>query len=178
MRTALTTLFLGMLALALVDTAGQQATAILKDAHGRKIGDATLTETPHGVLIHVNLTEAPAGVHAIHVHETGKCEAPSFTSAGAHFNPVKAQHGLQNPRGMHAGDLPNIDVPENGKLTVEIVAHDTMLSPGTNSLFDADGSALVIHEKADDYHSDPAGNAGDRVACGVISRNTSSDLLK
>jgi Cu-Zn family superoxide dismutase len=121
------------------------------------------------VLIHVSLTNAPAGVHAFHIHETGKCDAP-FTTAGGHFNPMKKQHGLENPMGTHAGDLPNIDIPANGALTFDAVARDVTLNAGPNSLLDPDGAALVIHDKADDYKSDPAGNAGDRVICGVITK--------
>lgn len=150
-------------------TAGGQPKATLKDAQGQTVGDATLTDTPHGVLIHVNLTKATPGVHAIHVHETGKCEPP-FTSAGGHFNPAKKQHGIENAMGMHAGDLPNIDVPESGALTFDIFALDVTVGPGANSLFDTDGSALVVHASGDDYKSDPAGNAGGRVICGVITR--------
>jgi superoxide dismutase, Cu-Zn family len=148
---------------------GEQAKATLKDAQGQTVGTATLTETPHGVLIHVSLTSAPAGAHAFHVHEVGKCEPP-FTSAGGHFNPGKKQHGLENTMGMHAGDLPNIEVPSGGALTFDTVAHDVTLKPGANSLLDADGSAIVLHEKGDDYKSDPAGNAGSRVVCGVIAK--------
>jgi Cu-Zn family superoxide dismutase len=121
------------------------------------------------VLIHVSLTNPPAGVHAFHIHETGKCEPP-FTTAGGHFNPAKKQHGLENPMGMHAGDLPNVDVPSSGTLAFDAVAQNVTLKPGANSPLDADGAALVIHDKADDYKSDPAGNAGDRVICGVITK--------
>ncbi len=142
---------------------------MLKNAQGQTVGNATLTDTPHGVLIHVSLANAPAGVHAFHIHETGKCDAP-FTTAGGHFNPMKKQHGVENPMGMHAGDLPNIDIPANGALTFDAVARDVTLRPGPNSLLDPDGAALVIHDKADDYKSDPAGNAGDRVICGVITK--------
>jgi Cu-Zn family superoxide dismutase len=148
---------------------GEQAKATLKNAQGQTLGNATLTETPHGVLIHVSLTNAPAGVHAFHIHAAGRCEPP-FTSAGGHFNPTNKQHGLENPMGMHAGDLPNIDIPSSGALTFDAVAHDVTLKPGANSLLDADGAAFVIHDKGDDYKSDPAGNAGDRVICGIITK--------
>ena len=148
---------------------GEQAKATLKNADGQTVGDATLTETPNGVLIHVNLTQAATGVHAFHIHETGRCEPP-FTSAGGHFNPTKKQHGLENAMGMHAGDLPNIQLPSNGALSFDVVARDVTLKPGPASLSDADGSAIVIHDKGDDYKSDPAGNAGARVICGVIMK--------
>lgn len=148
---------------------GEQAKAILKNSQGQTVGNATLTETPHGVLIHVSLTSAPAGVHAFHIHQTGKCESP-FTSAGSHFNPTSKQHGLDNPMAMHAGDLPNITVPSTGALVFDVVDRDVTLMSGPNSLLDADGSAIVIHDKADDYKSDPAGNAGDRVICGIVMK--------
>jgi Cu-Zn family superoxide dismutase len=155
---------------AVVVAAGEQAKATLNNAQGQTVGEATLVETPHGVLIHVTLTRAPAGAHAFHIHATGKCEPP-FTSAAGHFNPANKQHGVQNPMGMHAGDLPNIVVHSSGVLTFDVVDHDVTLGPGKNSLLDTDGSALVIHDKADDYKSDPAGNAGDRVICGVITKS-------
>jgi superoxide dismutase, Cu-Zn family len=167
MRAVIGGLLIAMATIVLAD--GEQAKATLKNAAGETVGDATLTETPHGVLVRVNLTRAAPGAHAFHIHETGKCEPP-FTSAGGHFNPMKRQHGIENPMGMHAGDLTNIQVPSSGALTFEVVDRDVTLKPGANSLTDADGSAIVIHDKADDYKTDPAGNAGDRVICGAITR--------
>lgn len=116
------------------------------------------------------LAKAPAGVRAFHVHETGKCDAPSFDSAGAHVNPAKAQHGFQNRKGPHRGDLPNLHIPQNGSLDVELLLNGVSLKAGAGSLFDADGAALVLHADADDYKTDPAGDAGDRVACGVVMK--------
>lgn len=150
--------------------APETAKAELKDAAGKSVGQATLTESPHGVLVRVTLTAAPAGEHAFHIHATGKCEAPAFTTAGGHFNPSMKQHGIQNPMGMHAGDLPNVQVPASGALTFDFFAAGVTLKAGGSSLMDADGSALVLHQGADDYKSDPAGNAGNRIACGVVSR--------
>jgi Cu-Zn family superoxide dismutase len=164
----------GMIVLAVmgvVSAQGEQARATLKDAQGQTVGEATLTETPHGVLVHVNLTKSQTGVHAFHIHAVGKCEPPAFTSAGPHFNPGQKQHGVENPMGMHAGDLPNVQVPSDGSLTFEFVAGDVTLKPGANSLLDADGSALVFHAKGDDYKTDPAGNAGDRVICGIVTKS-------
>jgi Cu-Zn family superoxide dismutase len=132
------------------------------------VGAATLTETPHGVLIHVNLTKGPSGAHAFHLHAVGKCEPP-FTSAGPHFNPTTKQHGVENPMGLHAGDLPNLQVPSDGVLSFDVFARDVTLKTGANSLLDADGTAIVLHAQADDYKTDPAGNAGDRVVCGIIT---------
>ncbi|MGE5243512.1 MAG: superoxide dismutase family protein [Betaproteobacteria bacterium] len=155
---------------ALVSAQTPGARADLKDAQGRSIGHATLTEGQHGVLLHVELTGAPGGDHAFHVHAVGKCDPPDFVSAGGHFNPASRQHGFMNPRGRHAGDLPNIRVPDDGRLTFDLFVDDVTLGSGAGSLFDADGSALVMHSGKDDYTSDPAGNAGSRVACGVITR--------
>jgi Cu-Zn family superoxide dismutase len=143
------------------------AKADLKDAAGQSVGSVSLTDTPHGVLLHVVLTNVPEGVHAFHLHTTGQCVAP-FTTAGGHFNPTAKQHGSQNPMGMHAGDMPNITVPAGGKLTFDILDPDVTLKAGANSLMDADGSAVMLHATADDYKGDPAGNAGARIACGVV----------
>jgi len=146
---------------------GETAHADLRNAQGQKVGAATLEQTPHGVLITVDLQGLPPGTHAFHIHAVGKCDPP-FKSAGGHFNPTHKHHGILNPAGMHAGDLPNIYVPENGKLKFDVFATAVTLGKGPNSLFDADGSSLVIHAGADDYKSDPAGDAGARLACGVI----------
>lgn len=146
------------------------ARAPLANATGEIIGDVELTNTPNGVLIAARLRRAPAGVHAFHIHESGKCEAPSFASAGGHFNPTSASHGFYDAKGPHAGDLPNLHIPPDGTLTVEILANDVSLAAGATSLLDADGAALVLHAGADDYGSEPAGDAGRRVACGVIKR--------
>ena len=150
--------------------AAATAKAELKDAKGQTVGQADLTDTGHGLLVHVRLSNAPAGVHAFHIHTTGKCDPPDFTSAGGHFNPTKAQHGFANAQGHHLGDMPNIHVPQGGMLEYEFIAPMATLSAGANSVFDADGSALMLHAAADDYKSDPAGNAGARVACGVIAK--------
>jgi Cu-Zn family superoxide dismutase len=151
---------------AIAQSAGA-ANAELKNAQGKSVGSATLTQTPAGVLIRLSLQGLPAGEHAFHIHAVGKCEPP-FTSAGGHFNPTEAHHGMMSGKG-HAGDMPNLHVPSDGKLTIEVLNDHVTLDKGKpNSLFDSDGSALVVHAKADDYKSDPAGNAGDRIACGVV----------
>ncbi|MEZ5828443.1 MAG: superoxide dismutase family protein [Hyphomicrobiales bacterium] len=144
-----------------------KATAVLIDPDGNEVGTVTLFEAPSGVLLDVDLTAVPPGDHAFHIHETGKCEAPDFKSAGGHFNPEEDKHGLLNKAGPHAGDMPNIHVPETGKLRIEILNQRIDLNDG---LLDDDGSAIVIHEGPDDYITDPAGDAGPRIACGVITK--------
>jgi superoxide dismutase, Cu-Zn family len=149
---------------AAVDT----ASAVLKDASGKQVGKATLTVNPTGVLVSLDLTAVPPGEHAFHSHAVGKCEPPDFKSAGPHFNPDQTKHGYLSSEGPHAGDMPNLHVPDDGKLQIEILEPNVTLS-GEAPLLDADGAALVIHAGADDYKTDPAGNSGDRIACGVIS---------
>ena len=157
-------------ATAVSNASAETATAELVNANGKNVGTATLTETPSGVLIKVELRDMPPGAHAFHIHEAGKCDPPSFKSAGGHFNPTGRKHGIMSMEGKHAGDMPNIHVNKAGRAAFETLVADVTLGPGKNSLFDEDGSSLVIHEKVDDYKTDPAGNAGDRIACGVIKK--------
>ena len=149
--------------------AADTATAVLKDKDGKEVGSVTLTDTPNGVLLNVSLTRVPAGDHALHIHGIGKCEPPSFKSAGGHFNPLEEEHGLMNLEGPHAGDMPNIHVPDNGKLKIEGLNPMVTLR-GDNAILDGDGSALVIHAGADDYKTNPSGDAGARIACGVVTK--------
>jgi superoxide dismutase, Cu-Zn family len=135
------------------------------------IGRADFVEISSGVLMTLQVSQLLPGVHALHVHETGRCDPPAFESAGGHFNPAGRSHGFQDPGGPHAGDLPNVYVPESGFLKAELRMPDVTLHPGPRSLLDADGAALVIHIGPDDYRTDPAGVSGSRVACGVITPN-------
>ncbi len=148
--------------------AADTAHAVLKDKDGKEVGTVDLTGTPSGVLMRLDLTAVPPGEHALHLHAVGKCEPPDFKSAGGHFNPDETKHGLLSDEGPHAGDLPNIYVPESGKITIEALAPLVTLS-GERALLDDDGTAIVVHDGADDALTDPAGNAGDRIACGVIT---------
>src|SRR3954470_3883194 len=147
---------------------GEKAT--LKDAQGKTLGEETLRDSPAGVLVKLDLQGVPPGTHAFHIHTVGKCDAPDFMSAGGHFNPTTMKHGLMATGGPHAGDMPNVFVPADGRLSVEVLDPNVSLAAGAKSVFDADGSALMLHATADDYASDPAGNAGARIACGVVTR--------
>jgi superoxide dismutase, Cu-Zn family len=146
----------------------ESARTELSDVNGRRVGDATLQQVTDGVLIIADLAAIPSGTHAMHLHTTGSC-TPTFEAAGGHFNPTGARHGYRNPEGPHAGDLPNIHLQANGTLRVEVYARGLRLT-GDGGLLDDDGAALVIHQFADDYATDPSGAAGDRIACGVIRR--------
>ena len=167
MKRIATLAFAGLAVITLAPVAGAQAKADLKDATGKAVGSVTLTETTHGALLHATLMGLPAGTHAFHIHTTGTCEAP-FTSAGGHFNPATKQHGIANPAGMHAGDLPNFEVGADGKATFDAFATGVTFGTGPDGLFKAGGTAIVVHAAADDYKGDPAGNAGARIACGVV----------
>lgn len=143
------------------------ARATFAGTGGQQIGSATLIGTPQGVLVQAELEDFPSGTHAFHLHETGSC-SPDFTASGGHFNPHGTGHGFFDPEGRHVGDLPNIHVPESGSLEIEYLADLATLRDGEAALLDDDGAAIVVHQGADDYSTDPAGAGGDRIACAVI----------
>ena len=147
-----------------------QAHADISNAQGATIGHATFTPSGNGVQVTVNVSALAPGDHGIHIHNVGKCEGPAFTTAGGHFNPTSAHHGIHNAQDPHphVGDLPNLTVDTMGSGTLSFLIPGATLGQGANSLFHEGGTALVIHAKADDLSSDPSGNSGDRVACGVI----------
>jgi Cu-Zn family superoxide dismutase len=144
--------------------------ATLRDAQGAAVGTATLTEADGGVRVSVSVKGVAPGLHGLHVHAAGKCEGPDFKSAGPHFNPAAREHGLDNPKGSHAGDMPNLEVGPDGSGSGQFLARGASLGPGPGSLFPEGGTAIVLHAAADDGKTDPAGNAGARIACGVIER--------
>jgi len=148
----------------------QGVTVQLKTAQGQEAGTAIIKSASHGVVVQVKAKNLPAGEHGIHFHQSAKCDPPDFKTAGAHFNPDGKKHGVKNPEGHHAGDMKNLTVAANGTATTTIVDHDVNLGDGSHSLLSNGGTALVIHAKPDDMMTDPTGNSGDRIACGVITK--------
>jgi Cu-Zn family superoxide dismutase len=147
---------------------GATAKATLRDAAGRTVGSVAFSETYAGLLVRGSVGDLGLGAHGIHLHAVGKCEPP-FASAGGHFNPESRVHGFNNQHGHHLGDMPNIVTPAAGRLEFEFVVPEVSLK-GVNGILDADGAAIVVHASADDYATDPAGNSGARIACGVIAQ--------
>ena len=147
----------------------QAARAELKNANGDIVGEATFTQTPAGVAIQMTANNLPPGMHGVHIHEKGACDAPGFESAGEHFNPGGKHHGDLNPQGPHAGDLGNMVVNAQGVGNLETVNKNVTLWTGDNSLLRAGGTSLMIHAGEDDRKTDPSGNSGARIACGVIT---------
>ena len=165
---------IGMAACLLSYATAQQnsVTVELKNGQGESVGTATLTPMANnkGVRIKLDLKNLTPGQHAIHFHEVAKCEGLAFETAGAHFNPGSKMHGLKNPKGPHAGDMNNFMVKPDGTANATVTSNRVTLGAGNMSLYTGTGTSLVIHAKADDQKTDPSGNSGDRIACGVISK--------
>lgn len=148
------------------ETTPDTAQAMLKTADGKDAGSVTATQEEGGIRLTINAMDMSPGEHGIHVHMTGKCEGPKFESAGGHWNPMGSKHGLSNPQGQHSGDMPNLVVASDGSGKMDYLLGEAQLG----QMLDADGAALVIHAKADDQKTDPSGNSGDRLACGIFTR--------
>ena len=146
------------------DRTTESAAAILRTAAGASAGQATATMIDGRVKLALQVEGLPPGEHGVHVHMTGKCDAPKFESAGGHWNPTAAKHGLEDPAGQHAGDMPNLVVGEDGRGTLSYELQGATFE----GLLDSDGSAMVIHASVDDQKTDPSGNSGDRIACGIF----------
>jgi superoxide dismutase, Cu-Zn family len=166
----LLTVLIGLSAAASV--AAQSAHADLVNAQGATVGHAKFKASASGVHVSVSVSQLAPGEHGIHIHNVGKCEGPAFTTAGGHFNPTSAHHGIHNAQDPHPhlGDLPNLTVDSKGNGKLSFSVKGATLADGANSLFHDGGTSLVIHAKADDLMSDPSGNSGDRIACGVIQK--------
>lgn len=164
---------LAMLAAFAIPSAAKMAAKTkveLKDAQGKSVGTAVISQKGTGVVLDVRVHDLPPGVHGIHIHQNAKCDPPDFKSAGGHFNPDGKKHGFDNPEGHHAGDMLNLTVDAKGKAKAKLEDRDVTLGDGPHSLFSNGGTALMIHAKADDMKTDPSGNSGDRIACGVITK--------
>jgi superoxide dismutase, Cu-Zn family len=144
------------------------ATSLLRNAAGRETAQATATQSGDSIRVRLDATGLPQGSYGAHVHTVGRCDPPDFATAGPHWNPTGQEHGKNNPRGMHKGDLPNLLVGTDGRGSIEITIAAATLRGGGASMLDADGAAIVIHERPDDFRTDPSGNSGARIACGVF----------
>lgn len=173
LRMSFVLLVLSLHACATAQTSGggSSATATIRDGAGASLGTLRMEAVAGGVRISGQLAGLAPGAHGIHFHAIGRCDAPAFTSAGDHFNPRNSRHGLVNPEGPHAGDMPSVAADANGRAVVDHTTALVTLGGGATTLFDADGTAIVIHASSDDQRTDPSGNSGARIACGVVERS-------
>jgi len=162
--------FAAALAASAAAAAGPTAHADLKDAKGAQVGTASLSESGGAVHVAVEVHGLPPGKHGIHVHSVGKCDPPDFMTSASHFNPTGKKHGLKSADGAHLGDMPNLEVGSDGKGKGHFTLAGVTLGDGPNGLSGPNGSAVVVHEKVDDETTDPGGNSGSRIACGVVVR--------
>ena len=147
----------------------EEAAAEIRDANGRVVARAQASQATGGVRVRIEAAGLAPGSYGAHVHAVGRCDPPAFDSAGGHWNPTQRQHGAQNPQGPHLGDLPNLAVGTDGEGRLEFTIAGASLSGGARALLDADGATVMIHANPDDYRTDPSGNSGTRIACGVLS---------
>lgn len=150
------------------DPAPAPAAASVRDSAGRALAEARISSVGDSLRVQLQATGMRAGTYGAHIHAVGRCDGPDFATAGPHWNPSGQQHGKNNPQGMHKGDLPNLFVGSDGRGSVEINVPGASIAGGGSALLDADGAAIVVHERADDYRTDPSGNSGARIACGVL----------
>jgi Cu-Zn family superoxide dismutase len=155
--------------------AQEAARGTFHNSAGKEVGTVTIAHMPSFTTFLLNLHDMPPGVHAIHIHANGTCEPPSFDSAGPHYNPTNAQHGLKNPKGPHAGDLPNITIPASGKLETQVKVEGMKQWEGEGGILDGNLASLVIHANPDDNTTDPAGNSGARIACARLDMERRND---
>ena len=161
---------LALLTAPLAALAAPAATATLRDGAGQEVGTATFEPGAKGVVVKVTARGLKPGAHGIHLHAVGLCEGPDFKSSGSHFNPAGKKHGLDSPEGAHAGDMPNLVVGQDGAGSATLTLVEVTIAAGPYSLFQKDGTALVIHGEPDDGKTDPGGGSGPRVACGVVRK--------
>ncbi len=150
------------------EVSGNVARAALTGADQTQYGEVIVAQGDNGLLVNIKAQGLPPGAHGVHIHEFGKCEGPDFKSAGGHWNPAAKEHGFDNPQGAHAGDFFNLDIGADGSGSLEALVPGATLSGGDNALLDADGAAFVVHEGPDDLKTDPSGDSGGRIACGVF----------
>ncbi len=171
LRFAVAVLLSGSLAAAgLAQVTASSASAELRDAKGRSFGKAVARQSGDNLHLVVTVRGLPQGVHGAHIHAVGKCEGPEFTTAGPHWNPTMRQHGINNPNGTHKGDAPNLAIDARGRGELHMSLGGMRVAGGANELLDTDGAAFVLHADADDLRTDPSGNSGKRILCGVFKR--------